>query len=37
VLDVQLVVQHEMLLNPSTDVEEAKVHPHYRSVKCLSR
>lgn len=24
VLDVQLVVQHEMLLNPSTDVEEAK-------------
>jgi hypothetical protein len=28
VLDVQLVVQHEMLLTPSTDVEEAKVHPH---------
>jgi hypothetical protein len=33
-LDVQLVVQHGMLLAPSTDIQEAQVHPHALSQHC---
>lgn len=33
VLDVQLVVQHEMLLAPATDIEEAKACPEQASMQ----